>query len=179
MVVVVVVVVCCCWFVVACSWLVLSNFTLSYFDKRHAKEAKGSMDLSTVGTGFLSEEPDRDGKAPPTEHCLKLILPGRNFQMSFTSVTEKDIWRSWLLGLEDMLFGASASNCAASRADGNGLCLCNGCKVSSLVFDRVFFLVALHVGGACRACSWGVLRMPPFFVTAPTEFDVLEARFCM
>jgi hypothetical protein len=30
-------------------WFILSNFTLSYFDKRDSKEAKGSMDLSCIG----------------------------------------------------------------------------------------------------------------------------------
>ena len=86
-------------------WFVLSNFTLSYFDKRDSKEAKGSMDLSGLGSDFLSEIPDTEGKPPPTTYVLKLALPGRNFQMAFNTESEKDVWRTWFEGVEDILFG--------------------------------------------------------------------------
>jgi hypothetical protein len=64
------------------------------------------MDLSCVGTDFLVETPD-EGKAPPTPYCLKLIIPGRNFQMAFNTESEKSIWRSWFQGVEDILFGTA------------------------------------------------------------------------
>jgi hypothetical protein len=89
-------------------WFVLSNFTLSYFDKRDSKEAKGSLDLSSVGTDFLLEEADTEGKAPPTPHCLKLVMPGRNFHMAFNTETDKDIWKAWLNEVHEILFGGWA-----------------------------------------------------------------------
>ena len=85
----------------------LKGYQLFYFEKRDSKDPKGSIDLSVVGTNFITTDVDTTGgkKGPPTPHTLVLIVPGRNFQMCFHTEAEVNIWRAWFEEIEDLLFG--------------------------------------------------------------------------
>lgn len=88
-------------------FFVLKGYMLYYFERRDSRDAKGSIDLSVVGAGYVRAGVDLSGgrKAPPTPHCLTLAVPGRDFAMCFATEAEVGIWLTWLQEVADLLFG--------------------------------------------------------------------------
>jgi hypothetical protein len=160
------------------SWFVLKSFTLYYYERRDSKEPKGFMDLSGVGTNFLSEEAEREGKAPPTPHVLKMMLPGRNFQMCFHTEGDKAVWRSWFIRMEEMLFGPCSCHVVP--------CHVVPCHVCDQLHARMRFAfhryacVGLTVRGALqvwRRRAWRA-SLPRLRASSCTSLSTTLARWC-
>ena len=93
-----------------CRWFVLDGCELRYFESSSAKTAKGIIDLSGAGRGFLTHTVvTGDGmKPPPTSHTLTVNTPSRQFKMAFHSAADAAMWSTRLVEIEDSLFGEKA-----------------------------------------------------------------------